>query len=136
MRLGGLCATVYYTGLHRQSANDESGPAFLTQWRLACFAAAFYVDKCLATFLGRPPLLNYRHCKLVLPLDLSDDALVADASSFSEAAQQLGRDGWNPRGQVYRTSLVRIRLLLAIFRDKVLELTAASYDGDILLRAK
>lgn len=73
---------------------------------------------------------------MVLPLDLSDDALVADASSFSEAAQQLGGDGWNPRGQVYRTSLVRIRLLLAIFRDKVLELTAASYNGDILLRAK
>jgi hypothetical protein len=135
-RLGGLCSTVYYTGLHRQTADDETRPAFLAQWRLACFAAAFYVDKCLATFLGRPPLLSYRHCKLVLPMDLSDDALVADPSSLAEAAQQLGADGWNSLGKVYRTSLVRMRLLLAVFRDKVLELTAASYDGDILLRAK
>jgi hypothetical protein len=69
-------------------------------------------------------------------MDLSDDALVADPSSLAEAAQQLGADGWNSLGKVYRTSLVRMRLLLAVFRDKVLELTAASYDGDILLRAK
>ncbi|RYP35283.1 hypothetical protein DL767_003871 [Monosporascus sp. MG133] len=137
-RLADLSATLYYTGIHQQPSlerESESDPAFLTQWKRGCFAAAFYVDKCLATFFGRPPLLNYRHCNLTLPLDLSDDVLVADAASFAESVGDLNADGWNNRGQVHRSSLARIRMLLAIFRAQVLEITAARYDDSVSPRA-
>ncbi|KAH6723311.1 putative C6 transcription factor [Leptodontidium sp. MPI-SDFR-AT-0119] len=133
-RLGDLCATVYFSGIHRQDG-DERDPVFLAQLKRGCFASAFYVDKCVATFLGRPPLLNYRHCSLVPPLDLSDDILVGDPACLTEAIEQVSSTGWNCHGRIYRTSLARIRLLLAIFKDKVIELRAGHYDADTLPRA-
>jgi hypothetical protein len=129
---------VYHTGLHELDVDNERDPAFLTQWKLGCFATAFYADKCLATFSGRPPLLQHRYCTSALPLDLSDEILGPDGpSSFSrEVMGLLSPEGWNGEGRIYRSSCMRLRLLLAMFRDKVLELTAARYDEHILLRAK
>lgn len=94
------------------------------------------MDKCLATFLGRPPLLSHRHCNLTLPLDISDEVLVADGLSLTEAIKHLDADGWNQQGQIHRISLARIRLLLAIFRDQVLETTATQYNDSVRLAAK
>ncbi|KAI1342750.1 hypothetical protein F5Y15DRAFT_267477 [Xylariaceae sp. FL0016] len=138
-RLADLSATLYHTGIHQDHSSDSgittgNDPAFLAQWKRGCFAAAFYVDKCVATFLGRPPLLNYRHCSLTLPLDLSDSALSGD-SSLLEAIQDLDPSGWNRHGHVFRSSLARIRLLLAIFRDQVLETIAGPYVDDVSIRA-
>ncbi|KAK6209987.1 C6 transcription factor [Colletotrichum tabaci] len=135
-RLGDLSATVYFSGLHNHGQEDDSDPVFLAQLKRGCFATAFYVDKCVATFLGRPPLLNYRHCSLVPPLDLSDDVIVGDSSSLADAIEELAPDGWDPQGRAHRTSLVRIRLLLAVFKAKVVESTAAPYNQKTLPNAK
>jgi hypothetical protein len=77
-RLGDLSATVYASGLHKvDGPADENCPFFLKQLRRCCFAAAFFVDKSVATFVGRPPLINFRYCSLALPYDLDDDMLLA-----------------------------------------------------------
>lgn len=73
---------------------------------------------------------------MVLPSDLSDDVLVAGGSSLSDAMKSLNLSGWNTKGNIYRTSLARLRLLLAVFRGQVLEITMAHYEDGILSRAK
>ena len=69
-RLSELAATIYASGLHQvDGPADENCPFFIKQLRRSCFAAAFHIDKSFATFVGRPPLINYRYSSLALPYD-------------------------------------------------------------------
>jgi hypothetical protein len=137
-RLGDLSATVYAAGLHQvDGPADDDCPFFLKQLRRVCFAAAFYTDKCVATFVGRPPLINYRYCTLTPPLDLSDDVLVSGGEALENAIAELDEAGWDRHGKKHRTSLVRIRFLLAIYREEILELAlGVGYQQDFPGKAR
>ncbi|KAL1979167.1 hypothetical protein VTN96DRAFT_6605 [Rasamsonia emersonii] len=136
-RLGDLSATVYAAGLHQvDGPADDDCPFFLKQLRRGCFAAAFYIDKCVATFVGRPPLINYRYCTLTPPLDLSDDVLISGGEALDNAVAQLDAAGWDRQGRRHRTSLIRIRFLLAIYREEILELAlGVGYQQDFPRKA-
>ena len=101
---------------------------FLVQWKLAIFSIAFAASKGMATFLGMPPHFNKLYCKMALPLDLSDEALVSDAATLEAAIAQLGADGWNLDGQIYRSSLARLRLVTSKYRVQVWEARTAQAD--------
>ncbi|KAL4884575.1 hypothetical protein BJY04DRAFT_168101 [Aspergillus karnatakaensis] len=134
-RLGDLTATVYAAGLHQESTRGTDCPPFLHQWRKMCFGAAFYADKCLSTFVGRPPFLNYRYCSISPPLDLTDQELIQGGEKLNDAIAGLDATGWNPRGSTLRVSMLRLRFLLAVLREKALEIALGlgGYDeGDIL----
>ncbi|KAI9368876.1 hypothetical protein BJX61DRAFT_536878 [Aspergillus egyptiacus] len=132
-RLGDLTATIFAAGLHQESTRAQDCPPFLHQWRRGCFAAAFYADKCLSTFVGRPPFINHRYCSLIPPLDLSDDDLIAGGERLSEALSDVGATGWNSHGQHQRVSMMRLRFLLAVLREQALEIAlGTSTDSDIL----
>ncbi|KAL3453951.1 hypothetical protein BJX65DRAFT_80567 [Aspergillus insuetus] len=127
-RLGGLTATIYAAGLHQESTRALDCPAFLHQWRKGCFASAFYADKCLSTFVGRPPFINYRYCSLSPPLDLSDEDLIAGGERLSQAISKLDAAGWNPQGNDLRVSMKRLRFLLAVLREQALEIALGTFD--------
>ncbi|KAJ5267088.1 hypothetical protein N7478_009896 [Penicillium angulare] len=120
-RLGDLVATIYAAGIHLDT-DSESCPFFLRQWRRGCFISAFYVDKMMATFVGRPPLMNYRYCSLVPPLDLSDDVLVAGGDSLNKAISELDENGWETQNMKHRISSSRLRFFLAVAREKTLDI--------------
>lgn len=138
-RLGDLSATVYAAGLHKlDGPADEECPFFVKQLRRSCFASAFYIDKTVATFVGRPPLINYRYCSLVPPLDLSDDILYGDESTLNAAIGQLDASGWHRSGSEAgrRVGLLRLKMQLALSREEVLELALGDYQQDVPRKAE
>ncbi|THC89211.1 hypothetical protein EYZ11_011346 [Aspergillus tanneri] len=127
-RLGDLSATVYALGAHQESEQADDCPFFLRQWRRIFFVAAFYVDKCVATFVGRPPFINYRYCTLTPPLDLREETLIAGGEKLNRAISELDMAGWGEQDKVYRVSVIRLRFLLAVFREQALEIALGTCD--------
>ncbi|KAK1142145.1 hypothetical protein N8T08_008071 [Aspergillus melleus] len=127
-RLGDLSATVYAAGVHQDSGQTDDSPFFLRQWRRTFFASAFYADKCIATFVGRPPLINYRYCTLTPPLDINEDVLIAGGDNLTRAISELDTNGWGSQRNSYRAAVIRLRFILATFREEALEIALGTYD--------
>ncbi|KAF7593608.1 hypothetical protein BBP40_011126 [Aspergillus hancockii] len=135
-RLGDLSATIYAAGFHQESSQTGDCPFFLRQLRRICFASAFYADKAIATFVGRPPFINYRYCTLTPPLDLNEDVLEAGGEVLAHAISNLNMEGWNSQRQNYRVSMIRLRFLFSIFRDQALEIALGTGDDwDLVQRS-
>ena len=114
-----------FSGFHDNRSGNLSMPssgstaAIEARRRIGC--QIFVVDKFLATFFGRPPLLTRRFCSIQLPLDLDDATLLSDGETFQRHIQRLETNGWNVDGQVRSSSLLRVRMMMALVRDEILE---------------
>ena len=94
--------------------------------------ATFTIDKILATFLGRPPLISWRYCDIQLPLDLSFKEMLSDQSWLNDRISLLEQNGgWNQEGSIRKGAWARISLLKSILREKVLELSLSYRVEDI-----
>ncbi|KAF4439092.1 hypothetical protein FACUT_4446 [Fusarium acutatum] len=122
-------AMLTFSGLHdsraKSSPHISSVPTEIRR-RIGC--QVFVVDKFLATFVGRPPLLTRRFCSIKSPLDLEESALLSDRQTFQRKSQLLDQDGWNTDGRIYSSSLLRVRMIIALARDEILEVVLAQ-DG-------
>ncbi|KAF5622012.1 hypothetical protein F25303_12195 [Fusarium sp. NRRL 25303] len=126
---GETIAMLTFSGLHdnrAKSAPHMSSVPTEIRRRIGC--QVFVVDKFLATFVGRPPLLTRRFCSIKSPLDLEESALLSDKETFQRRSQLLDQDGWNTDGRIYSSSLLRVRMMIALARDKILEVVLAQ-DG-------
>lgn len=86
--------------------------------------AAYFMDKGLATFLGRPPLISWRYCDIQMPLDLSVEEVFADSAVRNAAIARLDEEtGWNLESSLMKGTWPRISLITSVFREKVLELS-------------
>ncbi|XHF97795.1 hypothetical protein AWENTII_001374 [Aspergillus wentii] len=133
-RLGDLSATIYAAGLHQENSETDDRPFFLRQWRRSCFISAFYADISIATFVGRPPLINYRYCTSTPPLDLSDDVLIAGGDDLDRAIAELDAHGWDAHGNKHRVSTIRLRFLLAVFREETLDVALGTHSQEDLIQ--
>ena len=114
-------------GLHRAKIfpSDEV-PSAASEARKRVFAAVFKMDKGVATYTGRPPLFSRRYITpQSLPYDLSDEEVLAGGEVLAGAIASL-ENGFNTKGNVYPTTLLRARALLAIIRDQTLEIALGS----------
>ena len=84
---------------------------------------------------GRSPLLSRRYSTCQLPLDISEDELIAEESRLSEIRSELDLQGWNTSGEVYTSTWARGLLLMNIIREEVLEVTldASNERSDLML---
>ncbi|GES59314.1 fungal specific transcription factor [Aspergillus terreus] len=121
-RLGELSTHMFELGLHRDSHQSPDLPPFLVESRRRLFAAAYQLDKSIATFLGRPPRITQRHSDCRLPLDIGDEALSSNAQ-IALASQSLDSNGWNLHGRFQRSAWIRLRFLISMFREEILELS-------------
>lgn len=136
-RLSDLVATIYAAGLHLENDGAENLPFFLRQWRRRCFVAAYSMDKMIATFFGRPPLMNGRFCTPTAPLDLSDEVLVAGGEVLEKAIAELDSSGWNREGKLHTVTPTRIRYFLAIIREETLEVVLGTHQQpDLIQKSK
>ncbi|RDW86499.1 putative C6 transcription factor [Aspergillus mulundensis] len=133
-KLGNLTATIYAAGLHQENTRGANCPPFLHQWRKISFAAAFYADKSLSTFVGRPPFINYRYCSISAPLDIRDEDLIAGGEQLSQAMANINGDGWNMKGNTLRGSMLRLRFHVAVLREQALEIALGTFDDEAILR--
>ncbi|KAF4342052.1 general amidase [Fusarium beomiforme] len=124
-------AMLTFSGLHdnlsKSAALNVSTVPSEIRRRIGC--QIFIVDKFLATFVGRPPLLTRRFCSIKLPLDIKESALLADKENFQRQHLHLDQSGWNTDGSIYASSLLRVRMMIALVRDEILEVILAQ-DGD------
>ncbi|KAJ5780713.1 hypothetical protein N7457_005873 [Penicillium paradoxum] len=122
-RLGELSTDIFALGLHRDSKSSSDLPKFLLESRRRQFAAAYQLDKSIATFLGRPPRIPLRYTDCRMPLDISDEALATDDAVLNRPHDYVDENGWSIHGVVQRSSWIRLRFIISTFRDEVLELS-------------
>ncbi|KAJ5343699.1 Transcription factor [Penicillium brevicompactum] len=135
-KLGELSTTVFALGLHQDSSSNA--PFFLAELRRRTMVAAFTVDKVLATFLGRPPLISWRFCNISMPLDLSMEEVFAEPAVRDAAIAQLDANtGWNQEGtlkKVHGLGLLLLQVELAQesrrLRNALPEFLRWKPDGD------
>ncbi|KAL2833059.1 hypothetical protein BDW59DRAFT_95303 [Aspergillus cavernicola] len=126
---GDVATVIFALGLH-QGKVDERAPFFLSEIRSRTMVAAYFNDKELATFLGRPPHICRRYCNLQPPLDLMWEDMVADAPVRDAALRRLGPDGWDTQEHSgAECSKPRVILLVSTLREMILEVSL-SYNID------
>ena len=86
------------------------------------FAAIFNIDKVVATFTGRLPLLSRNYCSTPLPLDIDDEPFLSSTVPLADTIQDLDDRGWGRNGKIYATTILRARTTLAFIRDAILEI--------------
>lgn len=114
---------MFELGIHRDPQQLSDLPVYILESRRRLFAAAYQLDKSVATFLGRPPRISWRHSDCSLPLDLADDALVGSPSEVELASTSIDSKGWNMHNVFQRASWIRVRFLISTFREEILELS-------------
>ncbi|KAI1645799.1 uncharacterized protein F4817DRAFT_162437 [Daldinia loculata] len=122
-RFGDLVTDLFALGLHREALySAETVPFFLSECRRKIFVTAYYIDKVFALVFNRPLRIPARHADCKLPLDLSEDELFATSPEVLEQARgKLSLDGWSTDGNYKATTWVRIRYILAGFREEIVE---------------
>ncbi|KAJ5666574.1 Transcription factor [Penicillium macrosclerotiorum] len=129
-KLGDLATAIFALGLHQDSS--QTTPFFLNELRKRTMVAAFTMDKELATFLGRPPLISWRYCNISYPLDVSFEELLVEPTPTDDVIARLQKNqGWNSKDTLTKGSWARIILLRSIQREKVLELSLGSQSEDL-----
>ncbi|PYI28987.1 hypothetical protein BP00DRAFT_349824 [Aspergillus indologenus CBS 114.80] len=131
--LGELCSCIYATGMHRNDVPREHAPVFVHQWRRACLAVVYTMDKTIATALGRPPLMNRHYCILEPPLDLDEDP---DPDEHESSLQSIDEHGWNVDRKHRPATTIRLRLLLAKIREEILELHLGVTGANLVRQAE
>ncbi|KAJ5555325.1 hypothetical protein N7461_003795 [Penicillium sp. DV-2018c] len=125
-RLGELSTDIFALGLHRDIKTSNDLPEFLLESRRRQFAAAYQLDKSIATFLGRPPRIPWRYADCRMPLDISDEALATDGMTLNYSPNDIDENGWSVHGVVQRSSWIRVRFIISTFRDEILEVSLQS----------
>ncbi|KAJ6043032.1 hypothetical protein N7460_004387 [Penicillium canescens] len=134
-KLGELSTTVFALGLHQDSSANT--PFFLAEMRKRTMVAAYTVDKVLATFLGRPPLISWRYCDIQMPLDLSVEEIFADPPFRDAAIRKLDKHtGWNQEASLMKGAWPRVAFVTSVLREKVLELSLSCRTSDLSHRVE
>jgi hypothetical protein len=122
-RLGELATSIFELGVHRDTISSTALPLFILESRRRLFAAAYQLDKGIATFLGRPPRISWRHSDCCLPLDIGDHVLTGDPEILEAAQTSLDPQGWSMETAYHRATWIRLRFIISTFREEILELS-------------
>lgn len=100
--------------------------SLITEIRRRLFSHVYIVDKVFALYANRPPLLSRRYCSLLLPLDISDEVVMAlsgQAISIEDirAANGLDDQGWTTGNVIQKSTIMRARVLVGHVRDEIIE---------------
>lgn len=92
-RHGSLVSSITALGLHREPKDDYPDNFMASELRRRQFIGVFVTDKIMAAMSGRPALLSHRYSTCQLPLDLSEDELIAEEPRLSEIKSKLDLQG-------------------------------------------
>lgn len=111
-------------GLNAISDVSIQDPRILKQSERRLFTAIYILDKTAATLSGKLPLLVSDHCSTALPLDICNTILLRWRPDKGVNLTSLGvnDEGWNVDGNIYSTTTLRARGLIAHIREQILDL--------------
>lgn len=121
---GDLACAATALGLHREPPISSQSPAPISlalEVRRRVHAGVFAIDKALASFTGRPPLMTRRYVTAVLPLDVSDEDLILSKEELGQIVASHDQNGWNTKGEIYPATRIRLHYLMSLIRDEILE---------------
>ena len=95
----------------------------VSELRRRLFCSVFITDKQLATFTGRPPALSRRYSTCQIPLDLSDDEIMAEGEELEVVRGSLDPNGWSTSGKIYPSTGHRAWMFMSLIRDEILEIS-------------
>ncbi|KAJ5094506.1 hypothetical protein N7456_010367, partial [Penicillium angulare] len=119
-RVGDLATDLLALDLNREAAYSST-PFFVAECRRRNFTRAYYLDKVFAAVFNRPPRIIARHADCKLPLDLPDDSLFLPPKQIHDARNSLTPNGWNTDGKHLSATWLRLRYILAEFREEIVE---------------
>ncbi|KAH8592975.1 hypothetical protein B0O99DRAFT_689190 [Bisporella sp. PMI_857] len=125
-QIGDLCSASTALGLHRELEVGRPHSFGLERRRLL-FTLVFNLDKRMSMLVGRPPSLSHRYCRYTLPLDLSDEEMVNE-DDFQKAVSELDENGWNTKGEIYPTTIVRAINTICVVVNEILELSLGDFE--------
>ncbi|CCF40017.1 hypothetical protein CH063_10692, partial [Colletotrichum higginsianum] len=111
-----------FLGFHDEVAAEPYKPTICSEIKRKLFCYVFYMDKVLASFAGRPPLISRRYARTPPPLDLKDEYLLSDEATLARHVAALDENGWNTEGDLNSATIVRARVMLAHIRDELFEI--------------
>ncbi|WQF83147.1 hypothetical protein CDEST_08161 [Colletotrichum destructivum] len=111
-----------FLGFHDEVAAEPYKPTICSEIKRKLFCYVFYMDKVLASFAGRPPLISRRYARTPPPLDLKDEYLLSDEATLARHVAALDEHGWNTEGDLNSATIVRARVMLAHIRDELFEI--------------
>lgn len=115
---------------------DDSTPRFLLECRKMSIILVLQRETGKAVFLGRPPRLNYKHCRITLPLDIEPTTWFRPDAEIDEAIARLDSKGWNPDGYYHVTTWTRKQYYVASQRQEILNLALTQQSKEeVLLEA-
>lgn len=135
-RTGEVCDAIVAMGLHQGNKMDAETPFWLAELRKKIFISAYGRDKVVATFLGRPPRLSYRYCKMEPPLDLADEHLFLEGPDLDAVLATLDSNGWNTSGNLNRNTWLRVWFQHCRVREDILEIALGSEEEDVTYRSQ
>lgn len=113
---------MFALGFHQQGSFAQL-PLFLAEHRRRVVIGTYAIDKELATFLGRPPRISWRHLDIELPLDVDYCDIMAHPHEPEAILKQVDSEGWNVRQKVTNITYPRILYKVGIVQELVLELS-------------
>ncbi|KAG9241596.1 hypothetical protein BJ878DRAFT_519886 [Calycina marina] len=113
-------------GLHREKHHNLI--TITQEMRRRTWACVFSTDKTVSAFTGRPPNLSHRYNHCALPLDLSDEILLAPREQLDLAISKLDDNGWNTEGNVTAATWSRAVMIHCLVLGEILELSLGSED--------
>lgn len=115
-------ACMSFLGIQSEEKNASYTPTFYSEHRRRIACHIFTRDKLAVAFTGRPPMVSYRYFSTPMPLDISDKDLLQE-DSLKRAASALDSKGWNTKGELHSTTVMRARFMIAMIRDELVEAT-------------
>lgn len=131
-------ALTTFLGLHRIPDDSDYRPSVTSEVKRRLCANVFYIDKIIATFTGRPPLLSGRYISTPLPLDVAEEVLMGDRQALLEAARRIKDTGGCPYGgnEIRSITMLRARTKFAYIRDEILDLALSYKPAGLLSRLR
>ncbi|KAF2719402.1 hypothetical protein K431DRAFT_321704 [Polychaeton citri CBS 116435] len=116
-KLGDIISTLFALGYHEHIDSSESTPGFLTNLRRVAFARTYSTDKNVSIFLGRPPRIHRKYCRLQLPSTQVDDT-VQQSSAFPVSQ----RITWSVDHRIDSMAETQWTAVCALLKEEVLDI--------------
>ncbi|KAF2163517.1 hypothetical protein M409DRAFT_57409 [Zasmidium cellare ATCC 36951] len=118
---GDLHLDIFSLGIYQESQITVDTPFFLAECRRRTYARAYRNDKFISALLDRPPRLLKRRSNVELPLDLTDEELLAEPGELALARGRLTSEGWAQTGCISAATWARIRVVTAEMTEEIFE---------------
>ncbi|KAK6953645.1 hypothetical protein Daesc_005950 [Daldinia eschscholtzii] len=115
-------ALLTFLGFHAVEERDQREASLATEIKKRFFHHLFTMDMVVVSFTGRPPLISSRYSSTPLPLDISTEDLFSDHDTFMKAVSRLDEKGWNTDGEIYPSTNIRARAIIAIIREEIFKI--------------